>query len=240
MSEAVIGPDGETRMNTFTHHMFLLSSSADSPARQKLANWPGVQAYIACGWCAFEGFKREGDKATRFAGYAEPAEQTILDQPACKVGDSRLQLSDAHHHARGLSVEQGEADPSVAGCTGYSVFPQTLSYISYNDFWELPIFHAGEQSVLCVIKQMAIQTTSALSKTGIRILMLQAESRVRHQTEHARIWVHGYTWPTSCPQDAQASAPNMLQYWQVWLDWVHCVAIACVDKCLQLQGDIMW
>ena len=167
VSEAVIGPDGKPQMHTFTHHMFLLSSSADSPARQKLANWPGVSAYVACGWCVFEGFKREGEKATHFAGYAEPAEQVILDLPACKVGDSRLQLSDAHHHARGLLVEQGKAEPSVAGCTGYSVFPQTLSYISYNDFWELPIFHAGEQPVICAMNQVALHSTCAFSTTDI-------------------------------------------------------------------------
>ena len=36
----------------------------DSPARQKMACWPPAAAYLACGWCLFEGIKREGDRAT--------------------------------------------------------------------------------------------------------------------------------------------------------------------------------
>lgn len=79
-----------------------------------------------------------------FGGFAEPAEQHVLDLTPCKVGDACLQLSDGMQHARAKLVEVGQAQPTVAGCTGYSVFPQTLDYVSYNDLFDLPIFHAGE------------------------------------------------------------------------------------------------
>ena len=95
-------------------------------------------------------FKREcsgngsGSCGTYSGGFAEPAEQHILELPPCKVGDARLQISDSMQHARAKLVEVGQAQPTVAGCTGYSVFRQTLDYVSYNNLFDLPIFHAGE------------------------------------------------------------------------------------------------
>ncbi|DBA87963.1 TPA: hypothetical protein ACH3X1_004948 [Trebouxia sp. C0004] len=97
------------------HTAFLLSVSADSPARQKMAMWPPVAAYFACGWCLFEGFQREDDGATRFGGYADAAEQIFLELGLYKK----------------------------SGCMGYSEFPRILSYMSYSDVWELPIYHAS-------------------------------------------------------------------------------------------------
>ena len=84
-------------------------------------------------------FKREcsgngsGSCGTYSGGFAEPAEQHILELPPCKVGDARLQISDSMQHARAKLVEVGQAQLTVAGCTGYSVFPQTLDYVSYNN-----------------------------------------------------------------------------------------------------------
>lgn len=144
VSEAIKNPDGTKHLRVFQHTAFLLNASTDSPARQKMALWPPVAAYLACGWCLFEGYKREGETATHFSGYAAPAEQHILGLPDAKVGDASLQVSDALQHQRAERVENGSLNKSRTGCSGYSVFPQTLSYISYSDFWELPIFHAGK------------------------------------------------------------------------------------------------
>ncbi|KAL0027879.1 hypothetical protein WJX77_012618 [Trebouxia sp. C0004] len=80
-----------------------------------MAMWPPVAAYFACGWCLFEGFQREDDGATRFGGYADAAEQIFLELGLYKK----------------------------SGCMGYSEFPRILSYMSYSDVWELPIYHAS-------------------------------------------------------------------------------------------------
>lgn len=145
VTEAIPATDGTIQKRTFMHKVFLLSISADSPARQKMAMWPAVAAYIACGWCLFEGCKIDGEAAaTRFKGYAEPAEQVLLGGSPCKVGAARLQVSDFLHHQRARSVEDGSSAAQKSGCNGYSVFPEMLSYVSYSDVWELPIYHAGE------------------------------------------------------------------------------------------------
>ena len=126
------------------HTIFLLSISADTLARQKMALWPPVAAYLACGWCVFEGYRREGGSTTHFGGYAEPAEQVLLGLDPCKVGDAKLQLSDSMQHQRAQLVEDGKASHRMSGCKGYSEFPRILSYVSYSDVWELPIYHAGK------------------------------------------------------------------------------------------------
>ena len=109
-----------------------------------MALWPAVAAYLAYGWCLFEGFKLQGDSAaTRFKAYAEPAKQSILELDPCKVGDAKLQVSDSLHHSRARAVEDGTMQARLCGCNGYSVFPQMLSYVSYSDVWELPIYPAG-------------------------------------------------------------------------------------------------
>ena len=129
VTEAIPATDGTIQKRTFMHKVFLLSISADSPARQKMAMWPAVAAYIACGWCLFEGCKIDGEAAaTRFKGYAEPAEQVLLGGSPCKVGAARLQVSDFLHHQRARSVEDGSSAAQKSGCNGYSVFPEMLSY----------------------------------------------------------------------------------------------------------------
>ena len=142
-----VGPGGSVHIRVFKHTVFLMSASADSPARQKMAMWPTAAAYFACGWCMFEGYKRQGESGMHFDGYAAPAEQHMLQLPPCKVGDDQLQLTDELHHQRARLVQSGELSASIAGCTGLSAFPQILSYINYADFWELPIYHAGEQEL---------------------------------------------------------------------------------------------
>jgi hypothetical protein len=39
----------------YKHRPFLAHVLADSPARTKLSRWLGVGAYLACGWCLFQG-----------------------------------------------------------------------------------------------------------------------------------------------------------------------------------------
>ena len=73
-------------------HLFLDGVFADSPARAKLTRWLGHSAQLGCGWCRFQGQRFDG--AMRFFGYAKEANQDlILGHPACRVGDSRLQLT---------------------------------------------------------------------------------------------------------------------------------------------------
>ena len=144
MAEPLTRPDGSRQTLEFQHTIFLLGISADSQAGIKMAMWLPVSAYLACGRCLFEGFKRKrsdsdsgsGSRGTYFGGFAEPAEQHILDLRPCKVGDACLQLSNSMQHARAKLVEVGQAQPTVAGCTGYSVFPKlwtmsaTMTYLT--------------------------------------------------------------------------------------------------------------
>ncbi|DBB03150.1 TPA: hypothetical protein ACH3X1_013321 [Trebouxia sp. C0004] len=46
-------------------------------------------------------------------------------------------------HQRAKLVEDAKASAQKSGCMGYSEFPRILSYVSYSDVWELPIYHAG-------------------------------------------------------------------------------------------------
>ncbi|KAL0030293.1 hypothetical protein WJX77_007872 [Trebouxia sp. C0004] len=133
VSEAVKAADGSVQRGEFQHTVFLLSISADSSARQKMANWPASGAYLACGWCMLEGYKREKARrggATCFDGFAVPAEQAMMGLE-CKVGDAELQLSDSAQHERTRLVENGLATEQAAGCNGYSEFTRWLDYVSY-------------------------------------------------------------------------------------------------------------
>ena len=84
--------DGTIKEETAHKHLFLDGVFADSPARAKLTRWLGHSAQLGCGWCRFQGQTLE--KATRFLGYSKEAKQGLIrGQPACRVGDSRLQLT---------------------------------------------------------------------------------------------------------------------------------------------------
>lgn len=142
------------------HVIFLIGVAADSIARQKVAEWPGVRAYLACGWCLFEGSSPQGSSATRFFGYASPAPQSLLQFPDSLVGAEHLQLSDQAQRERSAAVDMYHQDrlhpaavaPKYAGCNGTSVLVKGLDYVDYNDLFMLPIYHAGEHLLhACVI-----------------------------------------------------------------------------------------
>ena len=131
--------------------VFLLGVAADSIARQKLAAWPGVAAYLACGFCLFQGQKFDGSPAMRFAGYSQPAPQVILQLGDRRVGDAELQLSDQDQRDRAAMVDEYHAgtghgcEPRLAGCNGSSILVQPLAYVSYNDLFQLPLYHAASR-----------------------------------------------------------------------------------------------
>ena len=136
--------EGELQQVQLQHKVFLSGVAADRPARQKLALWPGVAAYIPCGWCLFQGEKLPGSRATRLRGYNQPVQHTLaLDGAAYSVGDTAIQVSDEQQHSRAAAVEEEQVSAHTAGCKGYSEFPKRLPYVSYNDLWRLPIALAG-------------------------------------------------------------------------------------------------
>ena len=144
VTEVLQDEQGFFKKNSFNHHAFLTGVGGDGPARFKLAKWPGVAAYLACGWCKFQGQKFAGSAATRFLGYDKPVQHDISGGGAWhKVGDKELLVSDALHHARARLAEEQELLPSVAGCTGYSPIPRTLDYVSYSDIWILGLCHSA-------------------------------------------------------------------------------------------------
>lgn len=155
-----------TPARTIQHKMFLLGVAADSPARQKLAAWPGVAAYLACGWCLFQGHKLEGSTATRFAGYSQDSEQGLLGNAPCKVGDASVQLSNSQQKARARAVEAGQILPRFAGCNGYSILAKALSYVSYGNLWLLPLYHAGKSSPILAVGWSGCTSSSQPSTTS--------------------------------------------------------------------------
>jgi hypothetical protein len=63
------------------HAAYFTSFVADTPARVKAANWMGVGAYLACGWCLFEGTPvpnpRGKGTTNYYPGYAKASPQTL-------------------------------------------------------------------------------------------------------------------------------------------------------------------
>ena len=136
--------DGSYSLRQMQHHIFLTAQCGDAPVRQKTACFPGHAAFLACGFCLFQGTKRAGSRATRFAGYSRGAQQTILphlNNRHLKVGAAVLQLTDRMLHQRGRLVEGRPELAEVAGCTGLSPIPAALSYVSYSNVFVLPIAH---------------------------------------------------------------------------------------------------
>lgn len=141
--------------------------AADSIARQKVAAWPGVRAFLACGWCLFQGTEAEGRNATRFFGYANPEPQPLLQYPASYVGAAHLQMTDAEQRARSAAVDLHRINPNVAGavppryagCNGTSVLVKDLDYVDYNDLFILPLYHAGQPAFDCKTSALVPENT---------------------------------------------------------------------------------
>lgn len=59
-----------------------------------------------------------------------------------QVGDRRLRITDEEHETRAMQVELQLLDAKEAGCSGVSVIPEELPYVSYNNLWLFPVCHA--------------------------------------------------------------------------------------------------
>lgn len=136
------------------HKPYLIGVHADSPARQKAAAWLAVSAYLACGWCIFKAamlLSATGRQHVYPTGYSvgvpQPARCGAAEGTPMLVGDRRLQLTDNQQMARAVRVQRtasGAARKSAAkdeGCSGLSVIPQYLPYVSYNNIWVAPVIH---------------------------------------------------------------------------------------------------
>lgn len=135
------------------HYIYLSGIYADSPARQKLACWPGTSAYIGCGWCRFQAQRvavavNSKNMFQYYFGYDVPAPQDLRHGPPAKVRDPSLQLTDEEQRERGHRVQQApnaaqrEALAKCEGCSGLSPIFDTLSYVSPNNVFLVPHSHA--------------------------------------------------------------------------------------------------
>ena len=143
--------DGSSSLHPMQHHIFLTAQCGDSPVRQKVANFPGHAASIACGFCLFQGAKLPGSRATKFLGYKWGAQQTMLPHlrnKFLKVGAPEVQLTDSLMHLRGRLVEERPELAETAGCTGLSPIPAALSYVSYSNVFVLPFAHTAFYGVV--------------------------------------------------------------------------------------------
>lgn len=75
------------------HVIFLSGVYADIVERIKVAQWLAVAAYLACGYCVFQGVRNSG--GTYFQGYQAPVAQDMLHGGTRMFArDQRLQLTD--------------------------------------------------------------------------------------------------------------------------------------------------
>lgn len=144
---------GNRTIQQIQHKPYMVGFHADAPARQKAAAWLAVSAYLACGWCIFRALRllsASGNQHVYPTGYQtgvpQPARRGNPSGTAMLVGDSRLQLTDAEQMARALrvSAKSGTARKQAAsdeGCSGLSIIPQLLPYVSYKNVWVAPVIH---------------------------------------------------------------------------------------------------
>ena len=77
------------------HVIFLSGVYADTVERIKVAEWLAVAAYLACGYCIFQGVRCSG--GTYFKGYQAPVVQDMLHGGTPMFArDKRLQLTDVY------------------------------------------------------------------------------------------------------------------------------------------------
>lgn len=69
------------KQNSYKHRAFLTGVLADSPARCKLTRWSAVSAYLACGWCLFQGGKYETSSDNEHIYYKGYAKDVVHDIP---------------------------------------------------------------------------------------------------------------------------------------------------------------
>ena len=74
-----------------THKVFLTAVAADSVARQKLSGCTGHAAFLACGWCLFQGQRELGTMG--FKGYEQPVKHDMVVEGHFKVGEPLLKLT---------------------------------------------------------------------------------------------------------------------------------------------------
>ena len=75
---------------SFIHRAAWASLNTDTIERQFFTLWAGTLAYLACGYCKFQGTATPA--GVRPMGYAEPARQDILFDPPQDMlaNDNRL------------------------------------------------------------------------------------------------------------------------------------------------------
>jgi len=143
--------------------MILEGLLADTPARNKCSLWLGVNAHVHCGWCLHEGttceHTAEDGRISRtlyYKGYHAPVLHSLASSALCcgrpekdqvhgkkfRVGDALLYLTDEEQVARAQLFEEGKHTSSELGCKGMSFFINKVHYLSYNNFFIVPIAHA--------------------------------------------------------------------------------------------------
>jgi hypothetical protein len=219
---------------------------ADSPARSKFSLWNSANAYIACGWCLFEGTPEKttaGDKTHStiyYRGYWKGVPQPIHFGGKCKkVGDRDLSLTDEAQMSRARRVEEGIGDKKTEGCRGVSIIPSTLGYVSYNDIWLLPVAHAFLYGVVKdFVGYLLRPFKNAKHAPGISkgpdIFDYEQRRLMSSRASHVRV-----------TSDFGRKYKCVVQYWQSYKmeDWLHFLevfALYIFKGVLGLEIKEMW
>lgn len=231
--------DGTCSINSLRHWVFITGVAADSPARQKLAAFLAAGAFVACGWCLFQGCKLRGSRATRFLGYAQPAAHTVaLKGRRLKAGAPSLQLSDSQLHERASMVAAGKWAANKCGCNGYSAIAKRLAYVSYGNVWILPLAHAALNGVVAKFWSLALSKFSQASDRQWYMIP-HSKRRIMRQRGANMILTGDQGRPYRCILKYRGSWH--LDDWLAWLETysLHVVGTDILEQRMQHMWELL-
>jgi hypothetical protein len=149
VTERTLNQDGDVSERVFQHKPLLVSCTADTPARAKMARLPGHASFLGCGACTLRGTNRRGRYRRKkapmhFLGYSKsaygglrvPGEPTVRG----RCGDSVFKLTHEEQLERADKVDRrvkgwgSKKGQSLAGCHGLSPIIKFLEYAQYGVF----------------------------------------------------------------------------------------------------------
>jgi hypothetical protein len=123
--------------------VFLCLIHADTIARDALLEFVGVQAFIACYRCWFEGAKYLGGrKGTYFKGYSKLVAQNVLGGGKQILAREAKPRTHQEHVDHGRKVESGEETAEDSGNKGLCCVARFLPYFDVVKGFPNPVAHS--------------------------------------------------------------------------------------------------
>lgn len=167
----------------FRHHPHLGLLAADTPARNKLGLFLGVNAYIPCPLCFFQGCHYPAvGKGMYYAGYNLPSSQGLEMEPTSIMASDAMRRDHDTSLDMAHAVEAGDIDPSQAGCNGLSPLVEFIPQFDYVNGFQIPVAHALIHGVVKSFWQACLRKMKrgqpwpefVISHEGRRLMTLRA------------------------------------------------------------------